>query len=85
MCTRVIIRRQSTLATTADRWESLERHLDFILYDVLPGEKLFTFPRYAAHDRKTCESFVKACAPNICISLFIKHALESKKFKQAAL
>jgi hypothetical protein len=56
----LLLRRNSTLSPEpVDRWTSLERHLDFLLYDVLPGEKLFAFSRYAAHDRKTCESFMK--------------------------
>lgn len=42
-----------------DRWDSLERNLNFVLYDVLPGRDLCKKERFAAHDQSTFDAFLK--------------------------
>ncbi|MBS0244892.1 MAG: acyl-CoA dehydrogenase, partial [Proteobacteria bacterium] len=37
-------------------------HLDFVLWDVLDAERLFTLPRFSAHDRSACEAVLDAAA-----------------------
>lgn len=45
-----------------DRWESLDKNLRFLLYDVVDCQRLCDTPRYEIHDKETLDAFLQVCA-----------------------